>query len=280
MAIRAFRKPYRVRRKKSVFKNRFFWLGILILIIIGTAVYFITFASFFQIKEIQISGNEKVQKESLENFIWENVSKKMLIFKTKSILLVNLQRIEKNILEKFPKVSKIYLKRNLPDIIAINIQERKPLFLLCKNSDVCFHLDKEGVIFDPVRNGIPNEVDGTNKAEESLIKIRDARHQEVRLGEKVIEDDLLKNIKEIISKLKDGAEIFTKEIILSEEKITFKTVQNWEIYFNPEENISNQIQNLILVFNEEIPSESRENLDYIDLRLGNRVEYRYKQLAP
>lgn len=276
MTTRVFRKPYRVKRKKSVFKNRFFWLGILVIMIIGIAVYFVTFASFFQIKEIQISGNEKVQKESLENFIWENVSKRMLIFKTKSILLVNLQEIEKNLLERFPKVSKIYLKRNLPDVIAVNIQERKPLFVLCKNSDVCFHLDEEGVIFDPVKNGIPNKVDEPNKAEESLIKIRDERHQEVKLGEKVIKDDLLKNIKEIISKLKDGAEIFTKEIILSEKKIALKTVQNWEIYFNPEGDILNQVQNLTLVFKEEIPLENRENLEYVDLRFGNRVYYKYK----
>jgi len=277
MTTRVFRKPYRVRRKKSVFKNRFFWLGILVVMIIGTIVYFVTFASFFQIKEIRISGNEKVQKESLENFIWGNVSKRMLIFKTKSILLVNLQEVEKNLLERFPKVSKIYLKRNLPDIIAVNIQERKPLFLLCKNSDVCFYLDEEGVIFDYIKNGIPNGVDETNKAEESLIKIRDERHQEVKLGEKVIEDDLLKNIKEIILKLKDGTEIFTKEIILSEKKIALKTVQNWEIYFNPEGDILNQVQNLTLVFKEEIPLENRENLEYVDLRFGNRVYYKYRE---
>ncbi|MCH8741832.1 FtsQ-type POTRA domain-containing protein [Patescibacteria group bacterium] len=277
MATRVFRKPYRVRRKKSVFKNRFFWLGILVVMIIGITVYFVAFSSFFQIKEIRISGNEKVQKESLENFIWKNISKKMFIFKTKSILLVNLQKVEKNLLERFPEVSKIYLKRDLPDIIAVNIQERKPLFLLCKNSDVCFYLDEEGVIFDRVRNGIPNGVDETNKAKESLIKIRDERHQEIRLGEKVIEDDLLKNIKEIISKLKGGAEIFTKEIILSEKKIVLKTVQNWEIYFNPGGNILDQVQNLTLVFKEEIPLENRENLEYVDLRFGNRVYYKYRE---
>jgi len=276
MATRVFRKPYRVRRKKSVFKNRFFWLGILVVMIMGITVYFIAFAAFFQIKEIQISGNEKVQKESLENFIWENISKRMLIFKTKSILLVNLQEVEKNLLERFPKVSKIYLKRELPNIIAVNIQERKPLFLLCKNSDVCFYLDEEGVIFDPVRNGIPNGIDETNKAGKLLVKIRDERHQEVRLGEKVIEEDLLQNIKEIISKLKGGVEIFTKEIILSEKKIILKTAQNWEIYFNPEGNILDQVQNLTLVFKEEIPFENRENLEYVDLRFGNRIYYKYK----
>lgn len=265
MTTRVFRKPYRVRRKKSIFRNRFFWPGILIAVIIGTIVYFVAFAPFFQIKEIRISGNVKVQKESLENFIWENVSKKMLIFQTKSILLANLQETEKSILEKFPNVSKVDIKRNLPDIITVGIEEKKPLLIFCKNADFCFYLDEKGVIFDQI-----------NETVESLITIMDKRPLEVKLGEKAIEDDLLKNIKEIISKLESGTEIFTKKIILFEKKITFKTEQNWEIYFNQEENIPNQIQNFTLVLKEEIPLENRGNLEYIDLRFGNRVYYKYK----
>lgn len=272
-----YRKPYRVRRRKSVFKNRFFWLGILTLVLIGIVLYFALFASFFQIQEIQISGNQKVKKEDLENFVWEKVNRKIVLFQTKTIFLVNFQEIERNLLEKFPKISTVHLKREFPDILILNIQEREPLFIFCKNSDSCFYLDKQGVIFDPVRNGISYGVEKISEVEGLLLKIRDFRSQEINLGKKVIEDDLLKGVRGIVLKLRENLEISVKELTLFEEKIEVQTVQDFEIYFNPKGDISNQIQSLTSVLKKEIPLENRGNLEYIDLRFGNRVYYKYKQ---
>ena len=55
-----------------------------------------------------------------------------------------------------------------------------------------------------------------------------------------------------------------------------QTSQNFLIYFNPKEDIEKQVQKLILTFENEIPQEKRENLDYIDLRFGDKVYYKYK----
>ncbi len=278
MVTRKFRKPYRVKRKKSILKNRFFLFGFLILIIIGIITYFATFASIFQIKEIQISGNQKVQRENLENLIWRKIDRKIFIFPTKSIFLTNFQEIKKNLLETFPKISQINLKRKFPDILILKIQEREPLFVFCKprsereisllrgkNSSPCFYLDKEGVIFE--------EVSGNG---EQFLIIKDVRSQEARLGKKVIEEKLLGDIRKIVLELRE-TEIFIEEFTLFEEKIEVKTLQDFEVYFNQKEDISSQIQNLSLVLEEEIPLPNRENLEYIDLRFGNRVYYKYRK---
>lgn len=265
MVTRKFRKPYQVKRKKSILKNRFFWLAFLILVIIGIITYFAIFASIFHIKEIQISGNQKVQREDLEGFIWSEVERKILIFSTKSIFLANLQEIKKNLLETFPKISQINLKRKFSDILIVRIQEREPLFVFCKNSSPCFYLDKEGVIFE--------EVSGNG---EQFLIIKDVRSQEARLGKKVIEEKLLGDIRKIVLELRE-TEIFIEEFTLFEEKIEVKTLQDFEVYFNQKEDISSQIQNLSLVLEEEIPTENRANLEYIDLRFGNRVYYKYRK---
>lgn len=275
MTALAFRKPYRMKRKKSIFKNRFFWLGIFILFTIGIITYLVIFSPVFQVKEIKIAGNEKVPKEDLEDFIWENIDKKILIFPTKSIFLANLQEIEKNLLEKFPKISQANLKRQFPDILILGIQERQPLFIFCKDPELCFYLDEGGVIFDPVQNNISNEVEEISEME-PFLKIKDVRSQEMNLGEKIITDDLLGGIKEIILELRGNLGISPKELTLFEERVEIQTTQGFGIYFNSKEDILNQLQNLNLVLEKEIPPESRENLEYIDLRFGNKVYYKYK----
>ena len=244
MATRKFRKPYRVKRKKSILKNRFFLLGFLILIIIGIITYFATF----------------------ENLIWRKIDRKIFIFPTKSIFLTNFQEIKKNLLETFPKISQINLKRKFPDILILKIHEREPLFVFCKNSSPCFYLDREGVIFEEISD-----------AEESFLEIRDFRSQEINLGKKVIEKEFLDEIKKITFELTENLGILIKEFVLFEEKIEVKTTQDFEIYFNPKEDIPDQIQNLSLVLEEEIPTENRANLEYIDLRFGNRVYYKYRK---
>lgn len=271
-----FKKPYRIRKKKSIFRNRFFWLGIFILIITGSIVYLLIFSQIFQIKELQISGNQKVQKGDLESFVWEKVNRKIVAFPTKSIFLVNISGVKQNLLEKFPKISESDIKRKFPDILILSIQERKPLYIFCKNSGPCFYLDEEGVIFDPVRNNISNGVEEISEIDGNFLKIQEKRPQEIYLSKEVIEDKLLQGIKEIEGKLREIG-ISIKELILFEEKIEVKTGRDFEIYFNPTENISNQIQNLSLTLEKEIPPEKRGNLEYIDLRFGNKVYYKYRE---
>ena len=260
------RRPYRVRRRKSIVKNRFFWISIFILVIIGIFFYFVFFAQIFQIKGFQISGNEKVQKGDLEILLLEKVNRKIVTFPTESIFLVNLPDIEKTILEKFPQISQVHLKREFPDALTLDTRERKPLYIFCKNSGPCFSLDEKRIIFE--------EVSGM---EELFLKIKDMKTQEIKLGGNVVTEELLNGIREIEVKLKEKVEIPLKEVILFEEKIEVQTVQDFKIFFNPKENISRQIQKLILTLENEIPKEKRENLEYIDLRFGSKVYYKYRQ---
>ena len=260
------RRPYRVRRKKSIFRNKFFLTSVFFLIIIGAFVYFFVFAEIFQIKTIQISGTEKVQKGDLETILGENIDRKIFIFSTKSIFLINLSDVTKTILEKFPQIYQVHLKREFPDALTLGIQERKPLYVFCKDSTPCFYLDEKGVIFE--------EVFGT---EAPFLQIKDIRTQEIKLRGNVVKEELLNGIKEIDGKLKEKTEISPKEIVLFEQKIEVQTVQDLKIFFNPKENISKQIQKLILTLENEIPQEKRGNLDYIDLRFGKKVYYKYRE---
>ncbi|MDP2864156.1 MAG: FtsQ-type POTRA domain-containing protein [bacterium] len=278
--MKKYRKPYRIKKKKSLFKNRFFGMAILVLIIFGGIFYLVCFSSIFQIKDINISGNQKVQTQDVENLIKEKINQKLLFFPTKSIFLIKSNEIVESLLEKFLKIDKVNLKRRLPASLIVEIQERLPFGVWCeveedksssspfaatREGENCFYIDKEGIIFEK-----------NPPKEEFIIKSEELISQGF-LGEKVIEKVLLESIFEIQRNLKESLKINIEEIIILEkEKINAKTSEGWEIYFDPTGDINWQLTKLSLVLEKEIPPERRKDLEYIDLRFGNFAPYKYK----
>lgn len=263
---KTFRKPYQIKKKKSLFRNRFFWLGILVLIIVIGIFYLVYFSSFFQIREIEITGNQKVLTKDLQTIIQNQIGQRILIFASKSIFSVNLIRIEEELFKNFPPISKIDLKRNFPDGLTIQIEERKPLAIFCRGEDY-FFLDKTGIIFEEAPE-INNQ----------YLKIEDLTlTADLKLGDKVIEEEKLNQILNIESRLKvDLKTPLIAVIMFSEERLNVETLDGWEIYLNPQEDIEWQLTKLSAVLEEEIPSENRNDLEYIDLRFENLAPYKYQ----
>lgn len=263
---RDFRKPYRIIKKKSILKNRFFWLGILILAIIGGIFYLIYFYSFFQVKEIKVAGNQKVTSKDIDDVAQNQIWGKIIFTQSKSIFLVDFNRTKKSLLERFPQLNTVNLKRDFPDKIQIVVEERKPAAIFVNNEED-FLIDKEGIIFEKTSNDMPE-----------FLKIKNSTLQNnLILGEKAIEGNTLLKILDIKSKLKEKLKISLGEVSLAaEDRLNFKTDEGWEIYFGLKEDTDWQLTKLETVLDKEIPQEKRGNLEYIDLRFGNFANYKYR----
>jgi len=267
MGVRRIKKPYRVRRKKSIFRSKFFWFNILFLLITGGFIYLFFFSSLFQLKEIHISGNQKINESEIENLIKERASQNFFsLLPTNSIILVNLGKIKKDALETFPQISEISLKREWPNKLVAEAKERKPVAILCKNDRPCFYIDEEGVIFEEIFQVDPGYLLIKNLIGETPTK----------LGETVIEKEVLGSLLDTINQLERNFKIEIAEfIIYSSERLNAKTSEGWQIYINLKGDLSWQLTKLNLVLEKEIPFEKRGNLEYIDLRFS-RVYYKYK----
>lgn len=262
--MRNYRKPYRLKKKKPIYKKPFLWLVILFLLVTLGIVYLFFFFSFFQIKNIQISGNNDVVSKELRNIINNDINKKILFFPTKSIFLVGLTDIKKEILSDFPAIESVRAKKKFPNGLNFEITERIGMAVWCKE-EKCFLIDKNGIIF---------KKDSNNNA---LAKIKLSIAPEAKFGQEVLKKEELDKILKINSKLKE-LKISIQEIFLfSEERINVKTPENWEIYFNSQEDTDWQLTKLKMVLEKEIPLEKRGNLEYIELRFGNLASYKYRE---
>jgi cell division septal protein FtsQ len=261
-----YRRPHRYKRKKPIFRSKFFRYFILLLFLGSGIFYLIYFSSFFQVKEIEISGNQKVSSENIRNLIEEKLKGKVLSFSTRSIFSVNLNQINALIMGNFPQISRIDLKINLPHTIIATVEERKPIAVFSGGGKY-FFLDKEGIIFEEI-----------SEPEKEITKIKNRTlTDDFKLGEKLIEKGVLSQILKIESELKSGLKIPIKEFIFSsEDKLTAVTEEDWEIYLNLKSDVEWQMTKLRAVLEEKIPREKRGDLEYIELRFGNFAPFKYR----
>ncbi|MBD3208603.1 MAG: FtsQ-type POTRA domain-containing protein [Candidatus Nealsonbacteria bacterium] len=271
--MRRYRKPHRARKKKPIFKNRFFWIGGSVAIILIILVYWVFFSDFFRIENISVSGQNKLSREDIKELVEEEINKNFGFLPSRNILLVNDESIEKRVSETFPLVGFVDVQKDLPRHLSATIRERTPEAKICRyvtkeesmREEECFNLDKKGVIFEVAQKG------------ELLLKLsQDEEQNEWLLGEEVVGPELLLRIREISARLKDS-EVYPQEIVIvSSERINVITSEGWRIFFDPQEDLEWQLAKLKAVLDEYITPEERKELDYIDLRFGNLAPIKKK----
>jgi len=262
--MRVSKKRYRIKKKKSIFKNKFFWIIISIILFLGFSLWLIIFSQIFQIKTVLVSGNEKISINEIEQSVYLRTETKLLFLNTKSIFLIDTKSIENDILKNYPIIDNLKIKKLLPSSLSIEMVERKKIALWSK-TDTYFAIDKKGIAFEE-----------TNKEpKEDLVIISKQHEGEVSLKSEVINEKILSQILTIKKTISDKINIETNEFTIfeSEARLNVKTTENWEIYFYLEGDLNWQLIELELTLEKQLPQEKRHNLEYIDLRFS-KVYYK------
>ncbi len=141
------RKKYRhLRKKKSIFRSRFFWFFVLGVVILFGLFYFFIFSPVFQIRAITVQGVHFIDPLEIEKEIRKIAEKKILFFPSTSIFVFDKKQAKQLILEKFLACKDVAVKKNSTNELSINIQERK-LRAVVFEQDNYFWIDKQGLIF-------------------------------------------------------------------------------------------------------------------------------------
>lgn len=253
--------------KKKFWNRPLFWiiLGLLAIIVI---LYFILFYSKFQVKNIEISGNEKIKIEDIKNIVLNNLDKKIIttgIFNisSKSAFIVDTNTISKNILNTFPKIETIKVQKKLPNSITLKVKERQPFAIFCQNAEKCFSIDQNGIIFEQLKD-IPQNM---------IIISKEQTDKDVFTGENVVDKNIIDGISKVENNLKNNFQVDIKEVFVSNPLI-FTTSETWQIYFDPNENMDLQIIKMNALLKDEITQETRKKLQYIYLQYQDRAYYK------
>lgn len=251
------------QKKKNSFKFLILTIVFFTILIVGASFYLIFFSEVLKIKFISFEINDyplvKIDELLLKNEINKILSKRFYFLTFDNILFFNKKEIEK-ILSQDKKIENFKVIRIFPRQIKIKISVWQPEAIFCSSNKEYFLLNKNG---QPIKNISENEA-----VLSDLVIIEDKTDKEGRNFPFLFIFDFIKKTNNFDFKI-NKIEIFKKNGVLEYQAITS---ENWKIYFNPEENLNEQINNLSLVLREKIIN--RFKLEYIDLRFGNRVFYK------
>jgi len=257
---------------------------ILTIIVLTSFIFGLSFLSkvdFLSIKDIKIVGNkvvsEKGLKEIIENNLLENY---FYLFSKKNILIYPKEKIKKDIQSHYPQIKNVNLNVSLQGILNLNLEERVPYALWCKNasSTECFFVDDEGYLFEKTLDINNNDFFRYEINPEKLISgfYFLLWEKESPLRQKVLENIEFKKVDSLVRFIKGiGLNPF-KFVEKGDKCEIYFGKQSSKIIFNKRQNIKEVINNLQSVLNMEEFSniENLKKLEYIDLRFGNKVFYK------
>lgn len=158
------------RKKRKAFLRLVKW-ATLILLLIGGGIGFLL-SSFFNIKKIEIVGNNKLTKD-------EAISLSQIEIEENTFKLSK-NKIEKNIKQN-AYVESVKIKRNLPSTILIEIEERVPTYMITF-ANAYAYINNQGYFVE-----ISKE-----KLELPIITGYATKEEDIQLGERLCTEDLQK----------------------------------------------------------------------------------------
>ncbi len=262
----------RERRRRFVKRMVIIFSILAILIIVGAVLFFRI--EKIQIREVSINGTNIINKEEINNTVNKSLSGYYLWLIPKSnTFLYSVNNLNNILIKDFPGINSLNINREGFKKISIEIEERKPEALWCKdkieeNIPECYFVDITGKVFAsaPYFSG---NVYFIYKGELS---------KEDPLGAQIftVEDFSLFQIfiKQIKSKLElsiVGVELKNQgdfDLLLSSgTKIMLNKKNSYEDMYN---NIDTILKS------QQLSSSNLDSIDYIDMRFGNKVYYKAK----
>lgn len=224
---------------------------LVLLIIVTGAFYFFLFSQYFEIRNIMVSGSKTISDESIKEVFTKYQKQQNNIF------LFPSKNIELELLEKYPIFSQIIITKGIPDSIKVEIQERSGIVVL-KSDNRLFLIDMQGIVFEEI-----------DQVEDMPIIERD---ENLELGDKVFTIELV----EFILQLVDNFSAYTYmkiekiEILDTVFELNLWTSKDYKVVFDTTKNVQDQLDTLAKV----LPEVKGKKIEYIDLRLGEKVFYK------
>lgn len=187
---------------------------------------------------------------------------RLLGISSRNIFFLNTAGLKNKLLGRFSEIENLTIKKRPLNKLLISIKERGAFAVYCGQNEICYFVDRNGIVWSQAP-----QMEGS-----SFILIKGP--VSVSSGVSAISPEYLLNLKKISEEtaLKN---IFIKEYEMQEtHDVKAITSLGFYILFDLKQDIAGQIQALFLTLDQEIGKERINSLEYIDLRIPNRVYYK------
>lgn len=273
--------PLRARRRRV---RALIVLGILVLC--GGVVYAVSWISYlpqFNISGISVVGAQDIREElitrSLETVLDDGAYR---ILSRRNIFLYPRTSLEEIISESFPPVKSVRISR--PSLLAtdlvVTIEEREPFARWCEEEgEQCYFLDDGGFIYAPV-----GDTAGTTTARTipraqyifsgGLTAPKGAASSTEPIGQWFVQAHLPGLLSLLTYLGQAGFTVVSAQV--EGQDIFIRLQEGFLVKASFGADAGTLVKNLELVLSSDILKGKTEELEYVDLRFGNRVYYKLR----
>ena len=258
------RSPLRARRR------RLHMLGALALLAaLALGAYGVSYASYLpalSIQHIEVEGADAVKPEIVRALVESELyESEQRFISAANIFLYPQGRLEAAVLEKFPRIRAVHVSRQslLATAITVVVEERTPYGIWCFETS-CFEMDDEGQLFAPAPSTSP-EVAYTFRGGVAASSSP--------IGEQFMPGNF-PHVRLLLERLGQGGFSPTSITLEEANDLRLNLANGYALRVAVGSNVDETIENLKLVLSSEALRGKEDELEYIDLRFGNRVYYR------
>ena len=264
--------PSKPREKRS--RSRI-WIGVFIVLgLAGLAISFgyAFYLPYFRIQQIEIHSAEIIPAAEVEAVIRREITgREWLILPRDNFFLISGEGLEHVIRDRFSQIETVSVGRRFPNRLTVEIRERILWGIYCRREnlaappDSCLYLDTHGVAYEDL-----SDIQGW------LLPVVYAAGTKV-IGEEAVSPSAIEFYESAEGSLRGvGAEMLWVSFSTSSPaEMRLGLAEGWNILVTASRPVEEWTKVLAVVLEKEVAGR-RSELEYVDLRFGNRVFYKYR----
>lgn len=258
-------------KKKKMIRWPFLIGGSVLLVLAGMA--YVIRLPLLQVQRITLIGIKTLEEAALRERIAEGLAGSYAwILPRSSFFFVSSDAVASDLEKEFPRIEEARVEKGFPDAMSVAITERLFWGVFCSTehsstTPACAYLDPSGVAYE-----------WAPEPEGKLIIVVRSDRGDAALGSAVVERALMDEMHKIISYLEAKTDISVSGFMISSRvpsELRAIAAEGFTLIFARENDIASSTEVFKQVLEGEI-RDRRSRLEYVDLRLGNKVFYKLR----
>ncbi len=258
--------PYMLKRRsafrlRGAVKKLFFWV-FLVVGIAGAGTYLFSSTDVFLVDRIEVHGITATGDihEAVRGYLG---AKTALGFGRNNYFLLSPKNLQGVITQHFPALASVAVSKKFPRSVLLNVRERQYAGVWCRiDSPQCYLVDTQGVLYHEAASS-----SGT-----LIMVVRSSLPQ--GLGDEVLDSSTLASLALIRNTLRERFGFAVKDFLLDDlPDVTASIAGDWRLLFDVSRSPIQTFDALGKVM-AAIGSGADKKIEYIDLRIDNRVYYK------